>query len=74
MAVMSTASDLLALYLDAEAKILKGQIVTLGDRTLRRADLAEVRRERAALERRVQGESGQAAGIGGPRVALADFS
>lgn len=71
---MSAASDLLALYLEAEAKILKGQSATIGDRSLTRANLAEVRRERANLERRVQAESNQASGLGGPRYSVADFS
>jgi hypothetical protein len=54
---MSNASDLLALYLTAEAAILQGQSSRLGDRMLTMADLAEVRAERKALERRVQSES-----------------
>ena len=67
---MSTASDLLALYLAAEAKILSGQSTRMGDRMLTMADLAAVQAERRALERRVQGEgSGQIA-----RHQLADFS
>jgi hypothetical protein len=67
---MSTASDLLALYLAAEAKILAGQSTRMGDRMLTMADLDSVRAERRALERRVQGEgSGQVA-----RHQLADFS
>lgn len=71
---MSTASDLLALYLEAEAKILGGQSYAIGDRNLTRADLAEVRRERKELERRVAAESRTAAGDAGPRHQLADFS
>jgi hypothetical protein len=67
---MSTASDLLALYLAAEAKILSGQSTRMGDRMLTMADLAEVRRERRDLERRVQSEtSGQVA-----RHQLASFN
>lgn len=71
---MSTATDLLALYLAAEAKILGGQSYTIGDRQLARADLAEVRRERKELERRVAAETRVAAGDVGPRHQLADFS
>jgi hypothetical protein len=54
---MSTASDLLALYLAAEAAILQGQSTRMGDRMLTLADLSEVRAERKELERRVSGES-----------------
>jgi hypothetical protein len=67
---MSTASDLLALYLAAEAKILSGQSTRMGDRMLTMADLSAVVAERRNLERRVQGEtSGQVA-----RHQLADLS
>jgi hypothetical protein len=71
---MSAASDLLALYLAAEAKILAGQEATLGDRRLKLADLAEVRAERQNLERRVEAENRAAAGSVGARHQLADFS
>lgn len=71
---MSTASDLLALYLAAEAKILGGQSATLGDRTLTLADLKEVRAERQNLERRVDAENRAASGTTGARYQLADFS
>ena len=71
---MSTASDLLALYIAAEEKILAGQAVTLGDLQLTMANLAEVRKERQNIERRVAAESRQASGLGGPSVSLADFS
>ena len=68
---MSIASDLLALYLAAEKKILLGQIAELGDRRLTLADLAEVRAEREKLERRVAAE-GSSSGAG--RFQVADFS
>jgi len=71
---MSTASDLLALYVAAEAKILKGQAATVGDMTLTRANLAEVRRERANLERRVAAENRLASGGSSTGYALADFT
>ena len=67
---MSTASDLLALYLAAEKAILGGQSYRMGDRMLTMADLDVVRRERASLERRVQGETGG----GSARYQVADFS
>jgi hypothetical protein len=71
---MSQASDLLAAYLEAELAILKGQTVTLGDRTVGMADLSEVRAERRDLERRVAAEERAAAGDSGARHQVADFS
>ena len=67
---MSTASDLLALYLSAETKILAGQSSTLGDRSL--ADLADVQRERKNLELRVASEA--SASAGNFRYSVPDFS
>lgn len=68
---MSTASDLLAKYLAAESAILSGQEVRMGDRSLKMADLAEVRKERQRLELRVNAE---ASGTAGARYQTADFS
>lgn len=70
---MSTASDLLALYLAAEEKILSGQSGSIGDRQLTMADLAEVRKERQNLERRVAGETRTNLGSPGARHQLAEF-
>lgn len=55
-------------YLDAEAKILAGQTVRFGDRELRRADLAEVRKAIADLSAAVRRESCR-----GGRFSQADF-
>jgi hypothetical protein len=71
---MSQASDLLAAYLEAELAILKGQTVTLGDRTVGMANLAEVRAERRDLERRVAAEVRSDAGDSSARYQVADFS
>jgi hypothetical protein len=60
---MSQASDLLALYLDAEAKILKGQAVSMSGRSLTMADLTAVQTERKALEARVARESNSRGGF-----------
>lgn len=51
MAAMTTQQlkDRLAAYLAAETKILSGQEYTIGDRRMKRADLAEVRAEIKAL-------------------------
>jgi hypothetical protein len=71
---MSQASELLAAYLAAELAILKGQTVTLGDKTVGMANLAEVRAERRDLERRVAAETRAVAGDAGARHQVADFS
>lgn len=60
-------------YLDAEASILLGQSVRLGERQLQKADLAEVRAEIARLQAIVSREAAAAAGRGG-RFSQADFS
>jgi hypothetical protein len=70
---MSTITDLLAAYVAAELAILGGQSYQVGDRTLTRANLAEVRRERAILERRVTAESSGSTPVG-PRHRLSSFS
>ncbi len=70
---MSTATDLLAAYIAAELAILQRQSFMIGDRTLTLATLAEVRRERAQLERRVASESVGSTNRGA-RHRLADFS
>lgn len=69
---MSTASDLLTLYFEAEKKILKGQTVEFGGRRLTFADLGTVRQEREKLERRVFEE--QQAAKGRKTHSLATFS
>ena len=59
----------LQLYLDAEARVLKGQSVQLGDRRLQRADLAEIRAAIASLQAAVNRE----ARSGGAGFSQADF-
>jgi hypothetical protein len=59
-------------YLDAEAKILAGQSVTFGARTLQRADLKSVQQQIAVLQAAVNREAASAAGRGG-RFSQADF-
>jgi hypothetical protein len=62
----------LAAYIEAEAKILKGQSVRMGERYLQQADLEVVRDAIADLQRTVAAE--QAAAAGRQRgVAQADF-
>lgn len=69
---MSTNSDRLQQYLAAEAKILGGQSVRMGDRELRRADLQFVQKQIALLQAQVNREAAAAAGRGG-RFAQANF-
>ncbi len=72
---MTTAAERLALYLNAEAKILLGQEVRMGDRSLKYADLAEIRKAINDLRREVAGASAPAGKtIGGLRFKVADLS
>lgn len=71
---MSTATEMLAAYLEAELALLKGKEVWFQDRKLRREDLPEIRAGRQEWEARVQGEAATSAGapsIGGVRFSLA---
>lgn len=72
MARVSTATDMLAKYLQAEADILAGKEVRFADRMLRLEDLAEIRAGRKEWERRVAGESNAAAGV--PTIGGLTFS
>jgi hypothetical protein len=67
---MSTATDMLAKYLAAEAAILGGQVYKWGDRQLTRADLSMVQSGRREWERKAAAES-RGGSVG---VALADFT
>ena len=69
---MSTATDMLQLYLDAETKVLAGQAVDWGDRKLTRANLAEIRAGRAEWQRAVNRE--KPASDGGGSWSLANFN
>lgn len=69
---MSTATDMLAAYQQAELKLLKGQTVKFGDRQLTMVNLPEVQAGRREWERRVASETAAAAGRG-VGISLADF-
>lgn len=72
---MSQATEMLAKYLDAEAKLLAGQTVQWGDRRVSFVDLEEIRAGRLEWERKVSTEKRHAAGDHSPvRYSLADFS
>lgn len=59
---MSTATEMLALYLDAEKRVLKGQTVSFSGRTLTMSNLSEIVAERKQWERRVASESNSGRG------------
>lgn len=67
---MKTAQDMLEFYMQAEASVLQGQSVRYGERTLTRADLAEIRKGRQEWQSVVDR---QAAGTRRARWAVADF-
>jgi len=71
---MSTATDMLQSYIDAEVAILGGQEMRLNGRSLTRADLAEVRKGRAEWQRTVNTETRIANGGGSLRHQLPDFT
>lgn len=71
---MSTATDMLAAYLAAEASLLQGKTVSFNGRTLGMENLAEIRAGRKEWERRVAAEQGSAATTaGGLGFAVATF-
>ena len=69
---MTTASEMLALYIDAEKAVLTGKEFMLNGRRIVREDLAMIRAGRQEWERKAQAENNQAAGKS--RFAYADFS
>ena len=74
---MTTAADMVSLYTQAELAVLKGQEFSLGDRKLRRADLAEIRAGRREWEAKARTELARASGaqtIGGLGFAQVDLS
>lgn len=74
---MTIATDMLAKYLVAEAAILDGKEVTLGDRRLRMEDLDMVIKGRQEWEQRVALEAGAGTTrqtVGGVGFVLANFA
>lgn len=60
---MSTATVMLQRYLDAEASVLKGLSVRMGDRTLTKANLNEIQAGRKEWQAAVARESGRGGGF-----------
>lgn len=72
---VSTASDRLQRYYDAETRILTaGFSVRLDLRQRQEAELSEIRKAIAQLEAVVARENAAASGVGGGRFSQADFS
>jgi len=69
---MTQATDMLTLYIQAETAVLAGQEFTLGDRRLRRADLAEIRAGRREWQAKVNSETARQAGA--PTIGGLGFS
>ena len=63
----------LAAYLDAEAKILRGQEVRIGDKTFRRADLEAVQSMIGKLQAQLAREQAGSR-CGGLRYSLANLN
>ncbi|SEG15089.1 primosomal replication protein PriB/PriC domain protein [Marinobacterium lutimaris] len=69
---MTTAAEMVQLYTDAEAKVLKGQTVKVNGRELTRANLAEIRAGRQEWEAKASAAAQKAAGVRRGR-SLASF-
>jgi len=70
---MSTTQQRLDAYLEAEARILAGQTVRLGDRQVTYADLAEIRRAIAQLKSELAAEQIRGPARGSLRYRTAVF-
>jgi len=70
---MSTATDMLALYIAAEKAVLKNQSYVMGTTTLTRANLAEIRKGREEWQAKVNDEAAASQG-GSSLYSVADFT
>lgn len=68
---MSTATEMLALYLAAEQAILAGKEFRFADRAVRREDLPEIRAGRQEWEQKAAAEQRHQSGRSGVRFAVA---
>lgn len=69
---MTTAAEMLALYQEAEKKVLQGQEVLMNGRKLTRANLTEIQSGIKIYQRKANAE--QQTARGQSRFAYADFS
>lgn len=70
---MSTATDMLDLYIAAEKAVLLNQSYTIGGRSLTRANLKEIREGRDHWQSKVDSETASTQG-GSSLFSLADFT
>lgn len=73
---MTTATEMLAKYLEAEASLLDGKTVSFGGRTLTSENLQEIRKGRQEWEARVKSEKPshkKRNTLGGLTIATARF-
>lgn len=74
---MTTATDMLAKYLAAEAALLQGKEVSFGDKRLRMEDLPAIREGRKEWEQRANAETLKSSGaptLGGLSFSVANFN
>lgn len=69
---MTIATDMVALYIQAEKDVLKGKSVSVGGRSMSRENLQEIRAGRNEWQRRVDQENAKKNGFSS-RSSLADF-
>lgn len=70
---MSIAQDMVNLYTEAEKKVLAGQSYTIGNRTMTRANLPEIRKGRQEWEEKLRSEQAGSQG-GSSMYSVADWS
>ncbi len=70
---MSTATDMLDLYIAAEKAVLSGKSYTIAGRALTRENLSEIREGRQEWERRVANEQARTSG-GSSTYSVADWT
>ena len=71
---MTTSTDMLNKYFQAEAAILSGKSVTFGGRTLTMENLSEIRKGRQEWERRAASEArGAVPTVGGLGFSVSRF-
>lgn len=72
---MTTATDMVTAYLNAESALLLGKEYQFGDRHLKSEDLAEIRAGRKEWEARARAEAlGSTPTLGGRRFSLANLA
>ena len=63
----------LQLWLDAEEAVSKGQAYSIGDRSLTRANLSDIRAQINYWQRQVEGFRAKALGSGSPGIRVAKW-